>query len=278
MKIIKIIKEQSDIESQKNELKNRLTQYIEKGCAPGGKIISTTSTNPELSYTIKQESTKTPGKFRFLYDIKKGEDTFEKRVVMLNSEEKLEFMGTWYCNIELKYTEKTDFTRQEKTPQQKNAIKTYTDAGWEDKGGVLNPAEAPLYDTIDMKDIYKEFFPESYTLVKKIESIDTNEVVEELTKLVNTKNFGDRRTCKQIISKYNVAKEKNAPVNDAILRNFKTAINACISKIDNFNDLGGTNKIINKLKSDTENIRWSLTTPTTSNPQQPNNSTETSKQ
>jgi hypothetical protein len=275
MKMIKIIKEQTDVDTQKNELKDRLTQYIQNGCAPGGKLVPMTSTNPELSYAIKQESTKTPGKFRYLYDIKKSEGTFEKRIAMLNSQNKLEFTGTWYCDVELKYTEKTDFTRQEKTPQQTNAIKTYTDAGWEDRGGVLNPAEAPLYDTIDMKDIYKDFFPESYILVKKIESVDTNEVIEELTNLVSTKKFGDRKTCRQIISKYNVAKEKNAPVNDALLRNFKSAINACISKVDNFNDLGATTKIIKKLNSETENTRWSLTTPTSTNPQQSNKPTET---
>jgi hypothetical protein len=274
MKLIKILEEQLDIETQKNELKDRLTQYKNNGCAPGI-VIPMTSTNPELSYSIKQESTKTPGKFRYLYDIKKDENTFEKRIATPNNEGKLQFTGMWSCRNELKYTEKSDFKRQGKTPQQTNAIKTYLDAGWEDLGGILNPVESPLYDVIDMKDMYGDLFPESYVLVKKIESIDTNEVVEELNNLVNTRNFGDRRTCKQIISKYNVAKEKNAPVNDAVLKNMKTAVNACVSKIDNFYDLGKSKKIIEKLNSDTENQRWSLnptttnTTPSTDTTQEP---------
>jgi hypothetical protein len=275
MKLIQIIKEQSDIESEKNELKDRLTQYIQKGCAPNGKIVSTTSDNPQYSYAIKQESTSNPGRFRYLYHIKKGEDVFEKRIAMVNSEGRLEFTSKWFCDIELKNTEKTEFTRQEKTPQQVNAIKTYTDSGWEDKGRMLNPTELSLYDTIDMKDIYNESFPESYILVKKIESIDTNTLLDELTELVNTKNFGNRRTCKQIISKYNVAKQKNAPVNDAVLRNFKTAVNSCRAKIENFYDLGRTQKTIETLVSDTENQRWSLGGESTSGTTPSVNTTET---
>lgn len=280
MKTKKIIKEQTNTENPKNEVKERLEQYIDKGCAPNGKVIATTSTNPEYSYAIKQESTKTPGKFRYLYDIKKGEDTFEKRVAMLNSQGKLEFTGTWFCDVDLKYTEKTDFTRQKKTPQQMNAIKTYTDAGWEDKGGIINPAEATLYNTIDMKDIYGDkTFPQSYILVQEIQSVDTNEIIEELNNLVKTRNFADRKTCRQIISKYNVAKEKEAPVNDAVLRNWKIAVNSCRNKITNFNDLGVTGKIIDKLTStsETENERWSLTTSPTTQQKSTTSTTQSSE-
>jgi hypothetical protein len=137
--------------------------------------------------------------------------------------------------------------RQTQTPQQVNAIKIYTDAGWQDIGGKVNPAEASKYDTVDLKDIYPEDFLDSYKLVKTIESVDTNEVIKELNTLVGTKNFGDRKTCRDIISKYNVAKKKNAPVNDALLRNWKIAVNACKTKVSNFNDLNITNTIYGTL-------------------------------
>jgi hypothetical protein len=138
--------------------------------------------------------------------------------------------------------------RQTKSPQQEAAIKTYTDNGWSDIGGTINPTDVAKYDTVDLKDVYgTEYFPESYKLVKPIDSVDTNQVIEELNNLVKTKNFGDKKTCRNIISKYNVAKKKNAPINDAILRNWKIAVNACKTKIDNFNDIGVTNGILKTL-------------------------------
>lgn len=263
MKIIDIIKEQIDIESEKKDLQNRLNQYVEKGCAPG-QVVPLDSNNSQYSYAIKQESKQTPGNFRYLFDIKKDENTYEKRIAVVNKDGRLEFITQkWFCNIDLNYTEKSDFKSQEKSPQQLNAIKTYTDAGWVDLGRELNPAEIPTFDQIDLKDYYGETFPESYILVKKIDSIDTNKIIEELTSLVNTRKFDDSKTCKRIISTYNVAKQKNAPVNDAVLMNFKNAVNACRQKVTNFNDLNRTKNIINDLLSDTENKRWSLSKPTT---------------
>jgi hypothetical protein len=139
--------------------------------------------------------------------------------------------------------------RQTQSPQQKAAIKTYTDAGWQDIGGKVNPAEADKYDTIDLIDIYPDDFKESYKLVKPIESVDTNELIEELNTLVGTKNFSDRKTCRNIISKYNLAKQKDAPINAAVLLNWKIAVNACNTKVSNFNDLDSTKSILRTLTS-----------------------------
>jgi hypothetical protein len=141
--------------------------------------------------------------------------------------------------------------RQITTPQQDEVIKEFTDNGWLDKQ--VNPAEAAKYDTIDLKDLYKkdingkDIFSGSYKLVKPIESVDTNEVIKELNKLVETKNFSDRKTCREIISKYNVAKEKDAPISDAVLQNWKIAVNACKTKVDNFNDINATKNILGTL-------------------------------
>lgn len=176
--------------------------------------------------------------------------------------------GEWKpINLKNKFPEqfKFDYTiyekgglRQSKSPQQVNVIKTYTDSGWEDKGGIINPAEALMYNTIDLKDLHGDTFTDSYILVQPISSVDTDKIINELNTLVGTKNFGDKKTCRNIISKYNVAKQKNAPINDAVLNNWKIAVNSCISKNQNFNDLNITKKIIETLSSDTENQRWSL--------------------
>ena len=180
----------------------------------------------------------------------------KKEWAKVNLKEKPEFN----INFDYYVWEKTGL-RQTQSPQQRAAIKTYTDAGWQDIGGKVNPAEAAKYDTIDLKDIYgdKEF-PESYKLVKTIDSVDTNEIIKELNDLVGTKNFGDRKTCRDIISKYNVAKQKNAPINDALLRNWKMAVNACKTKVSNFNDLNTTKTILGKLATSETEIdkRWNI--------------------
>lgn len=152
--------------------------------------------------------------------------------------------------------------RQTKSPQQISAIKTYTDNGWLDIGGTINPTDVAKYDKIDLKDEYPNDFPESYLLVKQIESVDTNEIIEELNNLIKTKNFGDRKTCRNIINKYNVAKKKNAPINDAVLRNWKIGVNSCKAKINNFNDFGTTANVLKTLTSPTTDSEGKPYTPT----------------
>jgi hypothetical protein len=166
--------------------------------------------------------------------------------------------------------------RQTQTPQQINIIQTYTPprGTWKDEGGKLNPATEKTYDTLDLSIEYPEEFPESYILVKPIDSVDTNELIKELNTLVGTKNFSDRKTCRNIISKYNVAKEKNAPVDDAVLRDWKIAVNNCKSKVSNYYDLGITNKTLESLVFKTTNEngkpiapnRWDITLKTKKTP------------
>jgi hypothetical protein len=311
-------------------IEQQLQEFITNGCFPNGnpKVVKMSSTNPQKTYAIKIESTKTPGKFGYFFIDKtvgemeggtfkllkdpwfcdktpqinqqqltpqqqkniddlinfynKGpEPRFKKEEPTADQMAKKEWKKVNLKDIqEFKdigitfdyyIWEKTGL-RQTQSPQQKAAIKTYTDAGWQDIGGKLNPAEATKYDTFDLKEAYPEDFEVSYLLVKPIDSVDTNEVIEELNNLVGTKNFGDRKTCRKIISKYNVAKQKNAPVNDAILRNWKIAVNACKTKITNFNDLNTTKNILGTLTTSDTDIdkRWNIsitktpsTTPTT---------------
>ena len=50
-----------------DDLKSRLNKILADGCVKNGKIVSMQTKNPELQFAIKQESTKTPGKFRYFF-------------------------------------------------------------------------------------------------------------------------------------------------------------------------------------------------------------------
>jgi hypothetical protein len=299
-----LLKEQNSTTKTKT-IDQQLQEFITNGCFPNGnpKVVPMNSTNPQKTYAIKIESTKTPGKFRYFFvdktvgEMEGGTFKFLKdpwscnKIPQVNQQQLTpqqqksidDLINTYnqgpeprfkkeeptadqmakkeWTKVNLKdiqefkdigitfdyYVWEKTGLRQTQSPQQKAAIKTYTDAGWQDIGGKVNPAEASKYDTVDLKDIYPKDFLDSYKLVKTIESVDTNEVIKELNTLVGTKNFGDRKTCRDIISKYNVAKKKNAPVNDALLRNWKIAVNACKTKVSNFNDLNITNTIYGTL-------------------------------
>jgi hypothetical protein len=45
----------------------QLQAFIDDGRVANGKVVQLNSTNPQLKFAIKQESTKTPGKFRYLF-------------------------------------------------------------------------------------------------------------------------------------------------------------------------------------------------------------------
>lgn len=147
--------------------------------------------------------------------------------------------------------------RQTQGPQQKNVIKTFTNAGWKDIGGKLDPSKESLYNTLDLHLDYPNEFPTSYVLVQPIESLDTSTVIQELNGLVKTRNFSSPKTCKKIIKNYSLAKTKKAPIDDGTLKNWKIAVNACDDKIKNFFDLNITNNILGKLREDPTN-KYSL--------------------
>lgn len=172
--------------------------------------------------------------------------------------------GEWKpINLKDKFPEqfKFDYTiyekgglRQSKSPQQEKIIATYVNKGWRDLGGKINPAEIDKYNTLDLKDDYKDDFPESYLLVQPIESTDTNQLFQEMTAFVLSKNFGDRKACKKGINTYFTLWKKDEneqiPVDKATLKNWKLAINSCDAKVKNFNDFNITNSKLEKMKAD----------------------------
>lgn len=61
-----LIKEQVTPEPEKS-ISDQLQEFITNGCVKNGKVVKMNSTNPQKQYAIKQESTKTPGKFRYFF-------------------------------------------------------------------------------------------------------------------------------------------------------------------------------------------------------------------
>jgi hypothetical protein len=55
------------LEQVVTDLKSKLNKILTDGCVTNGKIVSLQTKNPELQFAIKQESTKTPGKFRYFF-------------------------------------------------------------------------------------------------------------------------------------------------------------------------------------------------------------------
>ena len=68
--------------SQSN-VKQQLEKFLSSGCVKDGVIVSMQSTNPSLQFAIKQESSRTPGKFRYVF--------VDKRIGAFNENGKFEF-------------------------------------------------------------------------------------------------------------------------------------------------------------------------------------------
>jgi hypothetical protein len=49
------------------DTKSKLSKMLDDGCVKNGKIVEMESKNPVLQFAIRQESTKTPGKFRYFF-------------------------------------------------------------------------------------------------------------------------------------------------------------------------------------------------------------------
>jgi hypothetical protein len=64
-------------------VRQQLEKFLSDGCVKVGKIVSMQSKNPLLQFAIKQESTKTPGKFRYLFA--------DNRIGSFNENGKFEF-------------------------------------------------------------------------------------------------------------------------------------------------------------------------------------------
>ena len=67
-------------------VKQQLEKILSAGCVKDGVIVSMESTNPSLQLAIKQESSRTPGKFRYVF--------VDKRIGAFNENGKFEFSAS----------------------------------------------------------------------------------------------------------------------------------------------------------------------------------------
>lgn len=166
--------------------------------------------------------------------------------------------GTWKCD---NYTKATKGVRQTLTAQQEKDIANFikSNAGWKDIGGIIPETEKEMYDIQDMKELYPNSFPTSYLLVKNFRTIEDDELIGNLNELIQSRNFSDKKTCKEIIANYFGLSVNQTKISDPTLLNFKEGVNYCRKKFnDNFNDLGVTKKRIDTLLS--IEGRYNLTT------------------
>jgi hypothetical protein len=72
------------------DTKSKLSKMLDDGCVKNGKIVEMESKNPVLQFAIRQESTKTPGKFRYFFA--------DNRVGSFDGNGKFEFSPSkWSC-------------------------------------------------------------------------------------------------------------------------------------------------------------------------------------
>ena len=152
--------------------------------------------------------------------------------------------------------------RQTQSPKQDEIIKTYTDKGWKDLGGKINPANKGLYidPPLNLKEKYNNDFKENYYLFFELSKVNTQPLVYELNNLIKL-DLGSRQNCKKIISNYNILQQKKAPVNDATIENWKNSVKQCESNVKDYLDFNKTKNILEKLKTTSNN--WSISEPTT---------------
>lgn len=113
----KIIKE----DDVKPSIKDQLQSFIDSGCIKNGYVVSMGSTNPNKQFAVKQESTLTPGKFRYFFvDNTYGSVGPDGKFKMGS--------GTWECNTGKIETDKVTDAKAKADAEE---VKKATDANIE---------------------------------------------------------------------------------------------------------------------------------------------------
>ena len=129
------------------DTKSKLSKMLEDGCVKNGKIVEMDSPNPVYQFAIKQESTKTPGKFRyFLVDNRVG--AFENGKFVFSP-------SKWSCTA----VQQQKLTDKEKAEKEKEA-KLTTDAKNKKEAYLLKFTGAPYNYLFNVEDIDKQKFIE----------------------------------------------------------------------------------------------------------------------
>ena len=110
-------------------IEDQLTVFITNGCAKNGKVVKMKSSNPQKQFAIKQESTKTPGKFRYLF--------IDNTVGMSDETGKFQILpNKWACNtgaVQVKASAEQAAT----TASKANVDKTKQEGDWKTKEDLI---------------------------------------------------------------------------------------------------------------------------------------------
>ena len=130
------------------DLKSQLNKILTDGCVKNGKIVTMQSKNPALQFAIKQESTKTPGKFRYFFA--------DGRAGIFNANGKFEFLPGKLDCTEVQQQKLSD---KEKVEKDKETQLT-TDAKNKKQAYIVRFTGTPYNYKFNVEDIDKQNFTE----------------------------------------------------------------------------------------------------------------------
>jgi hypothetical protein len=130
------------------DLKGQLNKILTDGCVKNGKIVTMQSKNPALQFAIKQESTKTPGKFRYFFA--------DRRVGIFDDNGKFQFLPGKLDCTEVQQQKLTDKENSEKAKE----TQLTTDAKTKKDAYILRFSGAPYNYLFNIPDIEKQKYTE----------------------------------------------------------------------------------------------------------------------
>ena len=130
------------------DLKGQLNKILTDGCVKNGKIVTMQTKNPALQFAIKQESTKTPGKFRYFFA--------DGRAGIFDANGKFQFLPGKLDCTEVQQQKLSD---KEKVEKDKETQLT-TDAKNKKDAYILKFSGAPYNYQFNVEDINKQNFTE----------------------------------------------------------------------------------------------------------------------
>jgi hypothetical protein len=117
-------------------ISDQLQVFITNGCAKTGKVVKMKSSNPQKQFAIKQESVKTPGKFRYLF--------IDNTVGVSDETGKFQVLpNKWACNtgaVQANVSAEKDKASAEQaaaTASKTNVDKTKKEGDWKTKEDLL---------------------------------------------------------------------------------------------------------------------------------------------
>ena len=127
----------------------KLTKMLADGCVKNGKIVEMDSPNPVYQFAIKQESTKTPGKFRFFFA--------DRRVGSFDGNNKFNFSPSKFSCNAAQQAKLDASTKEQETVVNTDIARELEQYGWKKRGEieVTDTELGQLYQKHPKYDLYK---------------------------------------------------------------------------------------------------------------------------